>query len=136
MTNDTANCDLQHFNKLSEKFGIHFSDKARNMVKNNEFETGAVYNTTANPVFTKTKKMYLKEISVPEVKAPAKALITQDGDVIIATAKFGKGTVFAVGDPWLYNEYVDGRKLPLEFENYKAAHDLVRWAIARSGNKK
>jgi unsaturated rhamnogalacturonyl hydrolase len=34
-----------------------------------------------------------------------------------------------VGDPWLYNEYVDGRKLPAQLENYKAAEDLVRWVV-------
>jgi len=129
MTNDTANCDLQHFNILSEKFGIHFSDKGRNMVKGNEFETGAVYNKNANAVFKQTKKMYLKEISILEIKAPAASLITQEGDVIFATAKYGKGTVFAVGDPWLYNEYLDGRKIPAEYENFSAANELVKWLL-------
>jgi unsaturated rhamnogalacturonyl hydrolase len=38
--------------------------------------------------------------------------------------------VFAVGDPWFYNEYIDGRKIPPYFENYKAAEDLVKWIIA------
>jgi unsaturated rhamnogalacturonyl hydrolase len=38
-----------------------------------------------------------------------------------------KGTVFAVGDPWLYNEYSDGRKLPKEYQNLDAAKDLVGW---------
>ena len=52
-----------------------------------------------------------------------------NGDVIMATAKLGRGVVFAIGDPWLYNEYVDGRKLPPEFENFKAAQDLSRWLI-------
>ena len=42
----------------------------------------------------------------------------------MAVAKHGKGTVFAVGEPWLYNEYTDGRKLPADFDNFKAAHDL------------
>ena len=74
--------------------------------------------------------MYLKEISALQIKAPAKALITKDNDVIISTAKYGKGRVFAVGDPWLYNEYVDGRKLPAEYENYKAAEDLEK-AVGR-----
>ncbi|MEO7308714.1 MAG: glycoside hydrolase family 88 protein [Ferruginibacter sp.] len=129
MTNDTANCDLEHFNMLSGKFGIHFSDKGRNMVKNNEFETGAVYNKNANPVFKQTKKMYLKEISVIDVKAPAKPVISQDGDVIFAMAKYGKGTVFAVGDPWIYNEYLDGRKIPAEYENFTAANELVIWLL-------
>ena len=67
-----------------------------------------------------------------DIKAPAKALVKKDNDVIIATAKYGKGTVLAVGDPWLYNEYVDGRKLPAEYENYKAAEDLVKWLLAQS----
>ena len=51
---------------------------------------------------------------------------------MIAVAKHGKGRVFAIGDPWLYNEYVDGRRLPLEFENFKAGQDLSRWLLARS----
>lgn len=135
MTNDTANCDLEHFNMLSGKFGIHFSDKGRNMVKNNEFETGAVYNKNANPVFKQTKKMYLKEISVIDVKAPAKPVISQDGDVIFAMAKYGKGTVFAVGDPWIYNEYLDGRKIPAEYENFTAANELVIWLLNQATKK-
>ena len=135
MTNDTANCDLKHFNILPEKFGIHFTNKSRNMVQGSEFETGAIYNQTANPVFSKTKKMYLKEISTIEVKIPAKALITQDGDVIMATAKYGKGTVFAVGDPWIYNEYLDGRKIPAEYENFSAANELVKWLLTQAVKK-
>ncbi len=135
MTNDTANCDLQHFNILAGKFGIHFTDKSRNMVKNNEFETGAVYNNSINPVFKKTKKMYLKEISTIEVQSPATALITRDGDVIFATARYGKGTVFAVGDPWLYNEYLDGRKIPAEYENFTAAGELVQWLLGKALKK-
>lgn len=132
MTNDTANCDLVHFNMLADKFGIHFLDKSRNMVQKSEYETGAIYNRSANPVFKTTKKMYLKEISTMSVKAPASALITQDGDVIFATARYGKGTVFAVGDPWLYNEYLDGRKIPAEYENFSAANELVQWLLKQA----
>jgi unsaturated rhamnogalacturonyl hydrolase len=136
LTNDTANCDLQHFNLLSEKFGIHFSDKSSNMVKNNEFETGAVYNNAVNAVFSKTKKMYLKEISILDVKAPAKILLSQAQNNIMATAKYGKGSVFAVGDPWLYNEYLDGRKIPAEYENFSAANELVIWLLKQIPTKK
>lgn len=136
MANDTSNCDLKYFNTLSNKFGIHFSDKSRNMVQGKEFETGAVFNNAINPVFRKTKKMYLKEISVLETKSPAKPLLSEGGDVIMATAKYGKGTVFAVGDPWLYNEYVDGRKIPAEFENFSAANELVQWLLKQVPAKK
>ena len=33
---------------------------------------------------------------------------------VMATAKYGKGSVFAVIDPWLYNEYVSGKHLGCE----------------------
>jgi len=131
MANDSANCDLQHFNKLAEVFGIRFTDKSINMVKNDVFEQGAVLPGSNNPIFKTTKKMYLKEVSALELHSPKNANASKDGDVIIATAKFGKGIVFAVGDPWLYNEYVDGRKPPSEYENYKAAEDLVKWLLKK-----
>jgi unsaturated rhamnogalacturonyl hydrolase len=129
MANDSLNCDLTHFNQLSSAFGITFTNKSLNLVKNDNYETGVVIPGTTNPVFVQPKKMFLKEVSAIQTRAPARALVTKNGDVIIATSKFGKGTVFAVGDPWLYNEYVDGRKLPAEYENYKAAEDLVKWVL-------
>ena len=128
MANDSGNCDLDYFNKLANEFGVTFTNKSRNMVKNDAFETGVVV-PNDKQVFKGPYKMYLKEISVIKVKAPARALVTKENDVVIATAKYGKGTVFAVGDPWLYNEYVDGRKLPAEYQNYKAATDLVKWLL-------
>lgn len=136
MANDSNNCDLKHFNLLSKAFGITFTDKSINMVKNDTYPQGEVLPGANNPVFKTTQKMFLKELSTLAIKAPAKALVTKDTDVIIATAKFGKGTVLAVGDPWLYNEYVDGRKqLTPDFENYKAAEDLVKWLIQQTKNK-
>ena len=131
MANDSANCDLQHFNKLAAVFGVTYTDKSINMVKNDTYEQGVVYPGNGNSVFNTTKKMFLKELSVLNIKAPAKANAVKDGDVIIATTQFGKGKVLIVGDPWLYNEYVDGRKLPAEYENYKAAEDLVKWLLKK-----
>lgn len=132
MANDSNNCDLKHFNLLSKAFGIHFTDKSLNMVKNDNYVQGEVVVGTGNPVFISSPRMFLKELSVLEITPPAKALAKKDTDIIIATAKYGKGTVLAVGDPWLYNEYVDGRKLPAEYENYKAAADLVKWLLQSS----
>ena len=132
MANDSNNCDLQHFNLLAGAFGIKFTDKSLNMVKNDIFEQGVVYPGANNPIFKTPGKMYLKEISALEIKAPATANAVKEGDVIIATANFGKGKVLAVGDPWLYNEYTDGRKLPAEYENYKAAEDLAKWLLTQT----
>jgi unsaturated rhamnogalacturonyl hydrolase len=135
MANDSANCELKNFNKLAGIFGIKFTDKSINMVKGDAFEQGAVLPGDNNPIFQTTKKMYLKEVSALEIKAPAKANAVKDGDIIIATAKYGKGTVFAVGDPWLYDEYVNGRKLPAEYENKKAADELVSWLLKQATKK-
>jgi unsaturated rhamnogalacturonyl hydrolase len=131
MANDSANCDLVHFNKLANAFGINFSFRGRNFVQGDHYETGAIKVPAGNAVFKQAKKVYLKEISIIDVKSPAKALITDSGDVIVAVAKYGKGTVIAVGDPWLYNEYTDGRKIPAEYENGKAAYDLAKWLLTQ-----
>jgi len=48
---------------------------------------------------------------------------------MIAIARYGKGTVFATVDPWLYNEYTDGHRLPASYDNYSAAKELVRWIL-------
>lgn len=135
MSNDYANCEFQHFNKLAERFGIHFNEDLRNAVKGNAYETGAFNIPAGHPVFKTSKKVYIKEISTIKAAPPAKAVFSDGNDIIMAVAKIGKGTVFAVGDPWFYNEYVDGRKLPAEYENFKAATDLANWLLLQSPKK-
>jgi len=125
--NDTGNAEFTHLNKLMGKFGMTFNLDSRNHVVTPHFETGAINIPAGNAIFKTAKKVYIKEISTFKVVAPAQSELTDKGDVVIAVAKYGKGTVFAVGDPWFYNEYTDGRKLPATFDNYKAADDLVKW---------
>jgi unsaturated rhamnogalacturonyl hydrolase len=132
MGNDSTNCDLNHLNQLSGNFGITFSHRNRNMVKGHDFETGSVLMPAKNYVFKTTKKAYLKEISILEVKPPASALITMEKDVIMAVSRYGRGTVFAVGDPWLYNEYTNGKNIPAEYENLQAGKELAKWLIAQT----
>ena len=49
----------------------------------------------------------------------------------MAVLKYGKETVFATVDPWLYNEYTDGRKLPAAYDNYAGSRELVRWILSQ-----
>ena len=125
--NDTGNAEFKHLNQLMAKFGMQFNEDSRNHVKTPNFEQGAIYIPADNAIFKTARKVYLKEISTLKVASPAVSALTDKGDVIVATARYGKGTIFAVGDPWFYNEYTDGRKLPSDFENFKAANDLVDW---------
>ncbi len=131
MANDSANCDLKYFNLLATKFGIRFTDKSFNMVKGNAFEIGNVIPTPTSPLGHTGLKMYLKEVSALEVLPPAKTIATNGTENIIAMASFGKGTVIAIGDPWLYNEYVDGRKLPVTYENFEASKNLAQWLLTK-----
>lgn len=131
LNNDTGNAEFGHLNKLMAKFGMHFNEDSRNRVVNNQFDMGAINIPPHNAVFKSADRVYIKEISTLKIKATPKAALIDNGDVIIATAKYGKGTVFAVGDPWFYNEYLDGRKLPLKYENFKAANDLVKWIASQ-----
>ncbi len=132
MANDSANVELPHFNQLAKAFGIEFTDKSRNMVQGDQFEQGKVMIPAGHSIFKTPKKLYVKELSVLSIQAPAKASITEGADIIMATAKFGKGTVFAIGDPWLYNEYVNGKKIPTEYENFAAAKDLAKWLLKQA----
>jgi unsaturated rhamnogalacturonyl hydrolase len=135
MGNDIGNTEFDHFNQLAKQFGIQFNKDSRNRVPGNEFAMGSIIAPDRHPIFTTAKRLYLKEISTLSVAPPARPILQDKGDVIMAIAKLGRGTVFAVGDPWLYNEYVDGRKLPPEFDNAKAARNLARWLIQQSSAK-
>ena len=136
MGNDVGNAEFQHLNQLAKQFGIHFNEDSKNRVQGNDFATGAVMVDNGHVIFKTARQLYLKEISTLSLAPPAKLVMQHQGDVIMATARLGRGTVFAVGDPWLYNEYVDGRKLPAQFDNYKAAQDLSRWLIQQSGTRR
>jgi unsaturated rhamnogalacturonyl hydrolase len=129
MANDTTNADVIYSNKLAEAFGISFTMKNINFVKNNNFPDGVVMPRSGNSIFQDNLKFYVKELVTLSVK-PSVEVIAQDGDdVVMAACKYGKGKVFVIGDPWLYNEYVYGRILPIDFDNYKAAEQLIDYLL-------
>jgi unsaturated rhamnogalacturonyl hydrolase len=134
MENDVTNSEFEHFNTMSERFGIHFNPVIRNKVDGDKWEMGTVMIPAGTGVFEHAHKAYLKEICTIRVSGPAKAVVTDQGDVLMAVSKYGKGTVFAVVDPWIYNEYVDRRnRLPVEYDGFAAAIDLAGWAVRTSG---
>ena len=134
MANDTANCEIPRFNNLSKAFGVEFTSKNLHMVKNDQYEQGLVKIPANHPIFKTAKQLFIKELAVLSLKSPAKVEITEGSDVLVATAEYGKGTVFIIGDPWLYNEYMDGRKMKIElgYENFKAANDLATWLLIQA----
>jgi unsaturated rhamnogalacturonyl hydrolase len=57
--------------------------------------------------------------------------LSENGQTLIAEAKYGKGYVLVIGDPWLYNEYIEHFYLPADFENGKAARNLVNLLMSK-----
>lgn len=135
MGNDNQNADLEHFNLLASKFGFTFNkDLILNVKDDDHFDDGGL-KTAGQPLFKTSKYIFIKNAASIKIKHTAKPLLqTVDNKNAMVVAKYGKGVVLAVGDPWLYNEYTNGR-LPARFENDKAANDVAEWLINSSRNK-
>jgi len=132
MENDKGNAEFEHFNQLAARFGIHFNEESRNRVTGNAYDMGKFDSFPDHPLFKGVRQIYMKEICTLRVQEPATALLSDHGDVIIAFASVGKGAVLAVGDPWLYNEYITHRRLPAAYQNDKAAENLFRWLLDKA----
>ena len=138
LTNDDKNCELDSFNTLAGMFGMKYNKVLLHPELKAEPGMPRNYNSCASvnlpdlPLFKGVNKIFLKEISSITIINPATAVLEENGQVIMAQANYGKGFVFAVGDPWLYNEYIDHAHLPTDFENLKAAKNLVNWLLSES----
>jgi unsaturated rhamnogalacturonyl hydrolase len=131
-SNDSANVEFPHFNKLVARFGIQFNFDCQNKETGRNFDMAKIDIEPGNTIFKNINKVYIKEYSSLSLNPPAFPVLKEGNINVAAVAKIGKGTVFAVGDPWFYNEYTNGIKLPPDFQNYQAAEELVKWAIAQT----
>lgn len=131
MNNDKNNAEFEHFNILANRFGISFNQDVRNAAPHHEpdqmqLKTSAF---SAHPILHDVALISLRLICTLSVQSPAQAILTapkESGsgtDVIMATSSLGKGKIFAIGDPWLYNEYLHA------VDNGKAAENLVPWLL-------
>jgi unsaturated rhamnogalacturonyl hydrolase len=130
-SNDRDNTEFTHFDTLADRFGIHFNPVLSHHVVDPDHSTGEVVIPPGTGIFGSGFTAYMKDTSTITVSGPAKALVTDHGDVMIALAHFGKGTVFAVVDPWFYNEYADGRKMG-QYHGFEAAQDVAAWAVKQA----
>ncbi len=132
MANDKPNCEFSHFNKLAEVFGFHFVPTTLNPVTNRNWEMGAETNFPDHPLFKGVQKIYMKEVAPIGLTKKAVPVLKDGNDAFIAETNYGKGYVMAIGDPWLYNEYIDHKYLPESFENLKAAQNLTGYLVGKA----
>lgn len=133
MENDPPNADIEHMNLLADRFGIHFDNVLHHHIIGEQVEDGRIPVSGGGPLFQHAHTLYMKDTCAISLHGPATALLSDRGDVVMATARFGRGTVFAAVDPWVYNEYTDGRRSPAatykQFDNFAGGEELVAWLI-------
>ena len=133
MENDVQRADQVHLDILSDRFGMHF-----NPVLHNEELNGSYVNTMVDVpagtggIFDRNINALMKEICTLTDSAPANTILTSKADEIMAVAHVGRGVVYANVDPWTYNEYTDGRKNPLNEQNFVGGQELVRWIVGQA----
>ena len=101
--NDKGNAEFEHFNQLAKRFGIEFLEETYPKVQGK----GILIAKGDTPIFQGAPEVYLVEVAPLKVSADVKIMLADHGTPIMALAKAGKGEVFALGDPWIYNEYMD-----------------------------
>ena len=134
--NDFGNAEFYNWNVLAKQFGLEFNKDSKNRVVNDQYEQGRVTVPEGNLIFKTARDLYMKEISTLKISGKAQTILTLENQPIVAVVKHGKGTVFALGDPWLYNEYVDGRKMNGLFQNHQAARELSAWLLMSAKEKR
>ena len=135
MENDPSHADIEHLNILAEQFGMHFNSVVRNAVEDDRYEMGRIDVNGNGPIFRSAHVLFMKEICTITLKEPATAIWSNKGDVMMAEAAYGKGKVVGFVDPWLYNEYTDGRKLPPPYDNLAGGKEYVRWLLEQLPQK-
>jgi unsaturated rhamnogalacturonyl hydrolase len=101
--NDKGNAEFEHFNQLAARFGIQFLEETYPKVQGK----GILIARGDTPIFEGAPEVYLVEVAPLKVSADVKIVLADHGTPIMALAQAGKGEVFGLGDPWVYNEYMD-----------------------------
>jgi len=117
--NDKGNCEFEHFNQLARRFGIEFLDETYPKVKGK----GILIASGDAFIFEGAPEVYMVEIAPLKVSADVKLLLADHGTPIMALAQANRGEVFALGDPWVYNEYIDYKN------NRAVASNLFRYLL-------
>jgi unsaturated rhamnogalacturonyl hydrolase len=120
--NDKGNAEFEHFNKLAARFGIEFvetiyRDAGGKSKLNLKSET---------PALGVGLKAYLVDVAPLKIlSAKSETLLSDGGTPIMALVHYGKGVVVALGDPWIYNEYINSK------DNHEMAVNLFRVLMKR-----
>jgi unsaturated rhamnogalacturonyl hydrolase len=117
--NDRGHAEFAHFNRLASRFGIQFLEETYPKVSGKAILVA----TGQHPIFEGGLEAYLVEVAPLKLVAPAQSMLSDNGTDVMALAHVGRGMVFALGDPWLYDEYIERN------DNVRIATNLFRMLL-------
>jgi unsaturated rhamnogalacturonyl hydrolase len=117
--NDKGHAEFTHFNRLASRFGVQFLEETYPKVSGKAILVA----TGKHPIFEGGLQAYLVEVAPLKLVAPAEPMLTHEGTDVMALAHVGRGMVFALGDPWLYDEYIERN------DNVRIATNLFRMLL-------
>jgi unsaturated rhamnogalacturonyl hydrolase len=139
MENDAGHANQASLDLLSDRFGVHFNTVSRNLELNDDYANTIVHIPAgAGGIFKEEHTAVMKEVCTITATPPAKVILTDKdsldhkGDVFMTVTHAGRGLVYANVDPWVYNEYTDGRKAPLGEDNFAGGLELTRWLVSEA----
>jgi hypothetical protein len=110
--NDPDNSEFSRMNALAKRFGIEFEERKHADAQGNAKLT---LSTPAQGWFTPGLKFYGVDLAPLKITAKdADTLLSERDTAMMAAVKAGNGRVIALGDPWVYNEYLytqDNRRI-------------------------
>ena len=103
--NDKGNAEFEHFNRLSRQFGIEFVEDTIPKVKGK----GILEAEGQGSIFAGAPRFYAVELSPLRLLKQERAdvLLSYQGTPVMVLIHHGRGLVFGLGDPWVYNEYIN-----------------------------
>ena len=125
LNNNEGETEFEHVNKLAGRFGITFNQDTRFGIHADPQKL-QMHSFPDHPFFKGVEKLHMRSICTLTVKPPAKEVYNFQGDSIMALCQHGKGTVFALGDPWIYNEYIKFH------DNIPCAKNVFGWLIEKT----
>ncbi|MBL8179404.1 MAG: DUF4350 domain-containing protein [Bryobacterales bacterium] len=120
--NDPGNAEFHHFNRLAQQFGIRFRESKH---ADEQGRTKLTLHVPTNQnILTGGGAFYAVDVAPLEITAQsAQILVAERETPIMALVRYGKGEVVALGDPWIYDEYINTR------DNRKLAASLFRYLL-------
>jgi len=119
--NDKGNAEFEHFNELATKFGVTFVEGRHATATG---VTRLRLKGPANPVFEGSLEFYAVDVAPLKIThARPEILLSESNVALMAVLKHGKGSVFALGDPWLYDEYI------ATADNTRIGENLLRYLL-------